>query len=39
MNKWRNRIQKYLTKYYETQGEEPDLKKKRKFVDVSDFDY
>ena len=39
MNKWRSRIQKYLNKYYENQGEEPDLKKKRKFVDVSDFDY
>jgi hypothetical protein len=39
MNKWRGRIQKYLTKYYDTQGEEPDLKKKRKFVDISDIDY
>jgi hypothetical protein len=39
MNKWRGRIQKYLTKYYEQHGEpEIDLKKKRKFVDISDYE-
>jgi hypothetical protein len=38
MNKWRGRVQKYLTKYYEDHGEELDLKKKRKFVDIDDFE-
>jgi hypothetical protein len=39
MNKWRGRIQKYLRKYLEESGEETDLKKKRKLVDISDYEY
>ncbi len=38
MNKWRGRIAKYLTKHLETSGDEYEVKKKRKFVDVSDFE-
>lgn len=38
INKWRNRISKYLTKYYEQDDvSEYDLKKKRKLIDTKDF--
>lgn len=39
MNKWRGRVQKYLTKYLEDSGDDIDLKKKRKLVDISDYEY
>lgn len=36
--KWRGRISKYLTKYYEQEDvSEYDIKKKRKLVDTDDF--
>jgi hypothetical protein len=38
LNKWRSRVSKYLTKYLEDSGEDFDVKRKRKFVDVSDFE-
>jgi len=38
MNKWRGRIIKYLTKHLEDSGEQVDLKKKRKLIDISDFE-
>jgi hypothetical protein len=37
ISKWNSKIKKYLTKYYEEEGHEVDLKKKRKFIDTSDF--
>ncbi len=38
INKWRGRINKYLTKFYEQDEiSEYDLKKKRKLVDTNDF--
>lgn len=38
INKWRGRITKYLTKHLETTGEDYEVKKKRKFIDTSDFE-
>jgi hypothetical protein len=38
INKWRGRISKYLTKYYEQdEVTEYDIKKKRTFVDTEDY--
>lgn len=37
MNKWYSRVGKYLTKYYDAEGEIPDIKKKRKLIDTDDF--
>lgn len=37
MNKWYSRVGKYLTKYYDQEGEQVDIKKKRKLIDTDDF--
>ena len=38
INKWRGRVSKYLTKYYEQEDvTEYDIKKKREFVDTEDY--
>jgi hypothetical protein len=37
ISKWNGKVKKYLTKYYEEEGEQVDLKKKRKFINTSDF--